>query len=122
MLIPGFVDTHFHAPQYAFIGNGGDLKLLNWLNTYTFPVESKFSDVAFAEKVYKQVVSKLLENGTTACSYFATIHTESTKLLARLCLEAGQRALVGKVCMDMNSPEYYREVKEESMEGAKEVC
>lgn len=30
ILIPGFIDTHVHAPQYAFAGNGLDLPLLEW--------------------------------------------------------------------------------------------
>ncbi len=50
-LMPGFVDTHTHAPQYVNCGLGLDMQLLDWLNTYTFPTESKFKDVAFAKKV-----------------------------------------------------------------------
>jgi guanine deaminase len=33
----------------------------------------------------------------------------STNLLADLCLAHGQRALVGRVCMDQLSPDYYRD-------------
>ena len=32
-LCPGFVDTHTHAPQFAFAGLGYDLQLLEWLET-----------------------------------------------------------------------------------------
>ena len=35
-LMPGFVDTHIHAPQYRFTGTGFDKQLLEWLETYTF--------------------------------------------------------------------------------------
>ncbi len=80
------------------------MKLLDWLKTYTFPVESKFKDLEFAKKVYSTVVSRLLENGTTSCCYFATIHSEATIELAKECIRRGQRAYVGKVCMDINSP------------------
>lgn len=59
-LIPGFIDTHIHAPQYPNVGLGYDLPLLQWLDTYTFPLEKKFSDEKYAEKVYDAVVvSKL---------------------------------------------------------------
>ena len=33
--------------------------------------------------------------------------------------DRGQRAFVGKVCMCFNSPEYYIETPEESVEGSK---
>lgn len=55
-LMPGFIDTHIHAPQFAQNGVGLDMELLDWLNTYTFPLESKFADKDFAAKIYKNVV------------------------------------------------------------------
>ena len=54
--MPGFVDTHIHAPQYQFTGTGYDLQLLDWLKKYTFPTEAKFSDVSIAQEVYRHVV------------------------------------------------------------------
>lgn len=57
--MPGFVDTHIHAPQYKFTGTGYDLQLLEWLDKYTFPTEAKFSDVRLASKVYQSVVVRL---------------------------------------------------------------
>ena len=50
-LLPGFIDLHVHAPQWAQLGTALDIPLYDWLNTYTFPLEAKFSDEAFAEKV-----------------------------------------------------------------------
>ena len=55
-LMPGLIDCHIHAPQVAQIGLGLDMPLLEWLNTYTFPLEAKFADQEFAKKVYKRVV------------------------------------------------------------------
>lgn len=103
------------------MGNGGDMKLLDWLKEYTFPVEAKFNDIEFARKVYPKVVQRQLQHGTTYCSYFATIHTEATKLLADECIKQGQRALVGKVNMDMNAPEYYIEKTKESITATEHV-
>jgi guanine deaminase len=54
-LLPGFIDTHCHAPQYAFTGTGTDLALFEWLNTYTFPCEAKFGDRQHAEYVYSRL-------------------------------------------------------------------
>jgi guanine deaminase len=50
-IAPGLIDTHAHAPQYAQLGTGTDLPLLEWLNKYTFPTESRFADVSFARQV-----------------------------------------------------------------------
>ncbi|MFK2827023.1 guanine deaminase [Bacillus sp. B190/17] len=109
--LPGFVDLHVHAPQWAQAGTALDIPLYDWLNTYTFPIESKFSDLGFAKNIYQDVVSTLLANGTTTALYFATVHKEASVLLAKLCAEKGQRGLVGKVVMDNieQTPEYYRD-------------
>ncbi|CAN9513363.1 unnamed protein product [Ophioblennius macclurei] len=115
--MPGMVDTHIHASQYSYAGTALDLPLLEWLDTYTFPVESQFGDLEFARKVYTQVVKRTLRNGTTTACYFATIHTDATLLLGQLANDFGQRALVGKVCMDLNdSVKNYKETLSESEE------
>lgn len=110
-ILPGFIDLHVHAPQWAQSGTALDIPLYDWLNTYTFPLESKFSDLDFAYEVYDDLVRTLLANGTTTALYFATIHKESSLLLARICAERGQRGLVGKVVMDdpEQNPEHYRD-------------
>lgn len=109
--LPGFIDLHVHAAQWAQAGTALDLPLYDWLNTYTFPVEAKFSDLQFAKEVYNQVVSQLLANGTTTALYFATVHKEASLLLAEICANKGQRGLVGKVVMDdtTQNPAYYRD-------------
>ncbi|XP_054905181.1 guanine deaminase [Poeciliopsis prolifica] len=115
--MPGMVDTHIHASQYSYAGTALDMPLLQWLNTYTFPVESRFRDLEFAKKVYTQVVKRTLRNGTTTACYFATIHTDASLLLGQIANDFGQRALVGKVCMDRNDAvKCYRETSEESQE------
>ncbi|XP_037536436.1 guanine deaminase [Nematolebias whitei] len=113
--MPGLVDTHIHASQYSYCGTALDMPLLQWLNTYTFPVESRFKDLKFAQEVYTKVVRRTLRNGTTTACYFATIHTDASLLLARIAHDFGQRALVGKVCMDRNSSvKHYKETSQES--------
>jgi guanine deaminase len=107
---PGFIDTHNHAPQHPNTGLFGKTTLLDWLQTYTFPMESSFSDLSRARRIYQNFVSRTLSHGTTTCAYYATIHVPATNLLADICLRKGQRALVGRVCMNSDlSPEYYRD-------------
>lgn len=115
-------DTHIHAPQFPNIGLFGSSTLLGWLETYTFPVESNFGDPKnrgrdpkdtplAALRIYDQVVARALSHGTTCASYFATIHVPATNALAKLCHSRGQRAFIGRVCMDKADycPDYYRD-------------
>ncbi|KAI1095985.1 guanine deaminase [Rostrohypoxylon terebratum] len=104
---PGFIDTHIHAPQYPNAGIFGKSTLLDWLNTYTFPMEASLSSLPKARRVYTRCVRQTLAHGTTTAVYYATIHVPSTNLLADLCLSMGQRAFVGRVCMDHLGPSYY---------------
>ncbi|KAL7633762.1 UNVERIFIED_CONTAM: hypothetical protein RMT77_015716 [Armadillidium vulgare] len=108
-MMPGLIDTHTHAPQFPNNGLALDLPLLEWLQAYTFPTEAQFSDTLFAREVYTKVVERLLRNGTTTASYYATVHLEGSKILADVVHDKGQRALIGKVNMVRNCPEYYKE-------------
>lgn len=121
LIIPGFVDLHVHAPQFANIGLGLDKELMPWLEAYTFPEESKYSDLDYAKKVYSRFVNELWKNGTTRVCAFATIHKESSKLLMDLFHEAGLGAYVGKVNMDRNSPEFLIEETDQSILDTIEV-
>jgi guanine deaminase len=110
-LLPGLVDLHIHAPQFPQLGKALDRPLAEWLHAYTFPLEARFSDTAFAGRVYASLVETLLANGTTTAAYFATRHLASSKILAETCLAKGQRALVGRVAQDdpAQCPAYYRD-------------
>ncbi|KAJ6153681.1 guanine deaminase [Penicillium chermesinum] len=134
---PGFIDTHIHAPQYPNAGLFGSTTLLDWLESYTFPVESGFGDQGnprqektspqdappVALRVYNQVICRTLSHGTTCASYFATIHTPATNALASLCHARGQRAFIGRVCMDnpFICPSYYRDHSPEDSLSATEA-
>ena len=115
LIIPGFVDTHAHAPQYCNRGLGMDKDLLPWLETYTFPEEAKFSDPDYARLVYGAFVHDLWRNGTTRSILFGTIHKDSTLVLMELLQKAGLSAYVGKVNMDRNSPEFLIEETKQSL-------
>ncbi|CAH0731824.1 unnamed protein product, partial [Brenthis ino] len=113
-LMPGFVDCHTHAPQFPNIGLGLDRPLLEWLDKYTFPLESQYSDKEFAASVYDQVVRRLLKNGTTTACYFGSIHLEGTLELVNSVIKHNQRALVGKVSMNIkNDAGYFNDTKKE---------
>ncbi|TPX35482.1 guanine deaminase [Synchytrium microbalum] len=119
-LIPGFIDTHIHAPQYVFTGTGYDLPLLQWLEKYTFPREAAFKDEDYARAAYIRCVARTLRCGTTTACYYATIHVPGCKILTDIVHQIGQRAFIGKVNMDRNSPDNYRETTGDSIEATTE--
>lgn len=121
LIIPGFVDTHIHAPQFSNRGLGLDAELLPWLETYTFPEEAKFADTDYAKKVYSRFVKELWKVGTTRAVVFSSIHKESTEVLMDLFLESGLGAFVGKVNMNRNSPDDLTEVTEDSLRDTEEI-
>ncbi|XP_023944745.2 guanine deaminase [Bicyclus anynana] len=113
-VMPGFVDCHTHAPQFPNLGLGLDRPLLEWLDKYTFPLENKYSDEQFAANVYEKVVKRLLNNGTTTACYFGSLHLNGTLELVKSAIQHNQRALVGKVSMNIqNNAGYYNNTADE---------
>ena len=117
LLIPAMNDMHVHAPQYRNQGIAMDMELLPWLQNYTFPEEMKYLNPAYAERMYRRFVRDLWRFGTMRACVFATIHTDSTRLLMRLFEEAGMGALVGKVAMNRHCPKGLSESVEDMVQG-----
>ena len=117
LLIPAMNDMHVHASQYRNQGIAMDLEVLPWLKNYTFPEEMKYTDEAYARRMYSRFVRDLWRFGTMRACVFATVHTESTRLLMHLFQEAGMGALVGKVAMNRNCPDGLIESVDEMVSG-----
>ena len=100
LVLPGMVDLHVHAPQWPQLGQALHVPLDRWLAEYTFPLEARYADPELARTVYPELVTTLLANGTTTAVYFSSIHQTASEVLAKTCLDAGQRAFVGRVVMD----------------------
>ena len=80
VIIPAFSDLHVHAPQYPQRALAMDLLLYDWLNQYTFPLEARYADPAFAHAVYDAFTEDLIANGTFHACIFGTIHPEGREL------------------------------------------
>ena len=109
LIIPGLVDLHTHAPQFAFRGLGMDRELLDWLNAYAFPEEAKYKDAEYARKAYGIVAREIAKGPNTRACLFATVHVPATLMLMDILEESGLVCMVGKVNMDRNCPDYLRE-------------
>src|SRR6187399_1889908 len=60
VLLPGLVDLHIHAPQWPQLGTCLDIPLEQWLFEYTFPLEARYADPAFAARVWPELVRSQL--------------------------------------------------------------
>ena len=118
LIMAGFVDCHAHFPQTAIIASWGK-RLIDWLNTYTFPEESRFGDAEYARRVAETYLDLNLSNGiTTACAY-CTIHPESVEAYFEAAQARGLRMLGGKVMMDRNAPETLRDTAQPGYDDSK---
>lgn len=120
LIVPGFIDTHIHYPQTEMIGAFGE-QLLEWLNQYTFPVESQYHCPDHAAKMSAFFLHQLLSNGTTTALVFGTVHKQSVDSLFSAAQQLDMRLIAGKVMMDCNAPEYLTETPEESYQHTREL-
>ncbi len=118
LLMAGFVDSHAHFSQTAIIASWGK-RLIDWLNTYTFPEESRFGSAEYAAQVANTYLDLNLSNGiTTACAY-CTIHPESVDAYFTAAQARGLRMLGGKVMMDRNAPDTLRDTAQSGYDDSK---
>jgi guanine deaminase len=109
LIVPGLVDLHTHAPQFAFRGLGMDLELLEWLEKHAFVEEAKYADLKYARAAYSLVTEHLKRGPNTRVALFATVHPKASRILMDLLESSGLAAMVGKVNMDRNCPKTLRE-------------
>ncbi|WP_179380546.1 guanine deaminase [Jannaschia marina] len=120
LILPGFVDAHVHYPQTAIIASWGK-RLIDWLNTYTFPEEARFRDPAHAEAVAETYLDLALAHGTTAMCSFATIHPESVEAIFGAAARRGIAIWAGKTCMDRNAPDDLRDTAQSAYDDSKRL-
>ena len=107
-LMPGFVDAHVHYPQLPIIASHGEA-LLEWLERYTFPEESKYHNLDYAHAQAQTYLDQSLSYGTTSSVVFATSHATSAEALFEQAQARGVRLATGKVLMDRNCPDSLRD-------------
>ncbi|OIQ81339.1 guanine deaminase [mine drainage metagenome] len=108
LILPGFIDTHVHAPQLDVIGSYG-AQLLDWLQRYTFPAEARYADPEQSRRGAERFLHALLAHGTTAALVYATVHKTSSEALFATGQALGMRLVTGKVLMDRNCPDDLRD-------------
>jgi guanine deaminase len=114
IIAPGFVDMHIHYPQTDVIGAPA-AGLLPWLEQYTFPHESRFSDEGHAREVAGFFFDELQRHGVTTALTFATSHPQSVDAAFKEARARGLRFITGKVLQDRHSPDGVRDDTEQSL-------
>jgi len=101
LILPGLVNCHTHAAMSLFRGLADDLPLMEWLNNYIFPAESKMD----AEFVYTGTLLALAEMIMSGTTTFCDMYLFEDEV-AKAARKAGVRCLVGEVLYDFPSPNY----------------
>ena len=101
LILPGLINSHTHAAMTLFRGLADDLPLMDWLNNYIFPAESKM-DADFVRVGTLLACAEMILSGTTTFCDMYLFEEE----VARAAQEAGMRCLVGEVLYDFPSPNY----------------
>ncbi|WP_299743085.1 guanine deaminase [uncultured Tateyamaria sp.] len=118
LICPGFIDAHAHYPQTAIIASWGK-RLIDWLNTYTFPEEMRFGDATYANETADRYLDLLLDHGTTSVASFCTIHPESVDALFTAAAARNMAVVAGKTCMDRNAPDGLRDTAQTAYDDSK---
>ena len=104
LMMAGFIDTHIHFPQVQVIASWG-AQLLDWLNNYTFPEETRFASDAHSALMARAFFDQLVTHGTTTAVAYCSVHKISADAFFTEATRRNMRMLGGKVLMDRNAPE-----------------
>ncbi len=118
LITAGFIDAHVHYPQTAIIASWGK-RLIDWLNSYTFPEEMRFADPAYADMIANRYFDLATAHGTTTVCTYATIHPASVDAIFTAAQTRGMRLYAGKTCMDRNAPEGLRDTAQSAYDDSK---
>lgn len=99
LIVPGFVDTHVHYVQMDAIASHGG-QILQWLDKYILPAESKFDDYHHASNVASFFLDTLLACGITTAMVWSSTPKESVDAFFTQAQARGMRMLTGKVVQD----------------------
>ena len=101
IVIPGLINTHTHAPMVLYRGLADDLPLMEWLNNYIFPAESKTVSPEFVRAGTRLAALEMIESGTTTFVDMYYFEEE----IARVTKDAGIRGVLGQTIIEFPSPD-----------------
>lgn len=120
LILPGFIDTHVHYPQYRILAAPGK-DLLDWLNRFTFPEEARYADADYAAHTASLFLDRLAQHGTTSALAFCTVHKGSADALFTAAAGRNMALVSGKTLMDRNAPANLRDDPESAARDTTEL-
>jgi guanine deaminase len=96
-------------------------RLIDWLNTYTFPEEMRFAETGYAEEIAARYLDLALSHGTTTMCSYCTIHPQSVDAYFGAAAARGMRVFGGKTCMDRNAPDALRDTAQSAYDDSKSL-
>ena len=118
LLMAGFIDTHIHFPQVQVIASWGS-QLLDWLNNYTFPEETRYADPAHSAAMASAFYDQLIGHGTTTAVAYCSVHKTSAQAYFSEADRRNMRMIGGKVLMDRNAPDGLRDTPQSGYDDTK---
>ena len=98
-LLPGFVNSHTHAPMSLFRGIADDLPLMTWLTEHVWPAESRWVDPQFTADGFRLAAAEMIRSGTTCLNDMYFFPDEAAH-----CAQAiGMRSVIGLIVLDFPS-------------------
>lgn len=98
-VMPGFINSHTHAPMNLLKGYADDLPLMTWLNDHIWPIENEFFSDEFAYDGALLAICEMLKSGTTC---FNDMYFYSSSI-AKAAHNLGIRANIGTHVFDFPS-------------------
>ena len=120
LILPGFVDAHVHYPQTAIIASWGK-RLIDWLDTYTFPEEMRLSDPAYATKIAGTYFDLAVAHGTTSMLSFCTSDPTSVDAFFEAAQDRNMAVAGGKTCMDRHAPDGLTDTAQRAYDESKDL-
>ena len=101
VILPGLINTHTHAPMVMYRGLADDLALMEWLEQYILPAESKTVSPEFVRVGTRLAALEMIRSGTTTyvdMYYFEEVIAEATR-------NAGLRGVLGQTIIQFPAPD-----------------
>ena len=100
VLIPGLINLHTHAAMTLLRGLADDKALMDWLRNHIWPVETRLVSHDFVRDGTLLACAEMLRSGITCFNdmYFFP------EAAARAAVQAGIRAAIGLIVIEMPSP------------------
>lgn len=99
VILPGFINTHTHAPMVYFRGLADDLPLKEWLEGHIWPAENHWLSPEFISDAVELACLEMLKAGVTTYNdmyFFGDSAAVATKKI-------GMRAVLGAGILDFPS-------------------